>query len=138
MIASRLEEDKTKVFRNYLHKSLFHIDLEKKKAIEWNFLLTIGIWKRWGGFNTMEAASHICAVKVWIGRTKKWKNICSSLKTRHMTESFLERIITNNKKWVLFNHIQWKWQWLWPQAKPVFLKKKNWYKEYCLSWNIEL
>lgn len=45
-----------------------------KMLFEWNSFLTIGIWRKWGWFSSLDVAWPVLAVKFWTGRTKEWKS----------------------------------------------------------------
>lgn len=66
--------------------------------------------------------------------------LCSSLKSRLATEPFLGRIITSDEKWVLYNHIQRKRQWLAPNEKGESIPKPGLHPKkvmLCVWWDMK-
>lgn len=65
--------------------------------------------------------------------------ICTSLLSRNTKEPFLERIVTGDEKWVLYNNIQRKRQWLSRKEKPLPVPKDGLHPKkimLCLWWDM--
>lgn len=91
----------------------------------------------------LHAIGKVRKLEKWVPSTLTQENktqrlvICSSLISRHNTDPFLDRILTCDEKWVLYNNIRRSYQWLSPGEPPRQVPKPELHPKkvlLCVWW----